>query len=320
MKRLGFALAVSLILGATALAQAPAGKDLLWAFPVASAVVNKPPLPVAEGPQQIQGSAKSYTQKDLDSTFAAVDWFPDQHLPMPKIVRDGTANGGFACASCHLANGRGHPESGDLAGQTEAYILKTMAEFKAGIRNEPTRMTTIAKTTSDEDTKEAAKWFASLKDGPEPWTKVIETKTVPHTYIGPGRMRFIDPDNKGEEPIGQRIITLPQDVPRVRARDPRIGFNAYVPVGSLARGKALVEGGGAGKTVQCAICHGEGLKGLGNVPAIAGRHPIYVARQLYDVQTGARNGPDAQMMKRVVAKLSDADIVAVSAYVASLPR
>ena len=180
--------------------------------------------------------------------------------------------------------------------------------------------TVIAKTTPDEDTKEAAAWFATLKGGGDAWTKVVEAKTVPHTYIGPGRMRFIDPDNKGVEPIGQRIITLPDDVLRVRARDPRIGFTAYVPPGSLARGKALVEGGGAGKTVQCSICHGEGLKGLGNVPPIAGRHPIYVARQLYDVQTSARNGPDAQMMKRVVAKLSDADIVAVSAYVASLPR
>jgi cytochrome c553 len=129
-------------------------------------------------------------------------------------------------------------------------------------------------------------------------------------------MRFASPEG-GTEPIGNRIITLPENQELARLRDPRSGFVAYVPPGSLARGRALVEGGG-GKTVACVICHGEGMKGLANVPRLAGLHPIYVARQLHLFKDGNRAGPDAPLMKRPVAQLTDADILNISAYVASL--
>ena len=131
-------------------------------------------------------------------------------------------------------------------------------------------------------------------------------------------MRFVDPDG-GSEPIGQRIISVPEDVVQMRARNPASGFIAYVPPGSVAKGKALAEGLG-GKSPACATCHGAGFKGLGNVPRLAGAHPIYLVRQLYDFQTGVRNGPDAQQMKAVVAKLDEADIVALGAYLGSLSR
>ena len=50
------------------------------------------------------------------------------------------------------------------------------------------------------------------------------------------------------EPIGQRIISVPEDQARARMRDPNSGFISYVPPGSLARGKTIVETGG-GKTI-----------------------------------------------------------------------
>src|SRR4029450_2490503 len=111
-----------------------------------------------------------------------------------------------------------------------------------------------------------------------------------------GRMRFVDPKATGMEPIGNRIITLPEDQTRARLRDPKSGFVAYVPPGSLAKGKKFVETGNGGRGVQCAICHGEGMKGLANVPRIAGLHPIYIARQLHLFKEGDRNGPDAALM------------------------
>ena len=37
-------------------------------------------------------------------------------------------------------------------------------------------------------------------------------------------------------------------------RDARAGFIAYVPVGSIKKGEALVTTG-AGKTTQCGVCH-----------------------------------------------------------------
>ena len=142
---------------------------------------------------------------------------------------------------------------------------------------------------------------------------------VPKTFVGQGRMRFVQPGGE-MEPIGNRIITVPVDQTRARLRDPHpgAGFIAYVPVGSVARGKALVETGGSGKTIACSICHGDALKGLGDVPRLAGLHPIYIARQLYLFKDGTRNGVDAQLMKKPAAKLTDDDVLAISAYLGSL--
>ena len=76
--------------------------------------------------------------------------------------------------------------------------------------------------------------------------------------------------------------------------------------------------GGNGRTVACVVCHGPDLRGLGPVPAIAGRSPSYVARQLYDLQTGARNGAWSDLMDAAVANLTVEDIVNIAAYTASL--
>jgi cytochrome c553 len=99
-------------------------------------------------------------------------------------------------------------------------------------------------------------------------------------------------------------------------RDPRTGFVAYVPNGSIAKGEALVTMG-AGKTVACATCHGATLQGLGDVPALAGRHPNYIVRQLWNMQNGDRAGASAALMRPVVEKLSNDDMLAIAAYVAS---
>ena len=104
----------------------------------------------------------------------------------------------------------------------------------------------------------------------------------------------------------------------MRLRDPRSGFVAYVPTGSLTKGQALVDTGASGKTIACSICHGDGMKGLANVPRIAGLHPIYIARQLYLFKDGSRGGPDAPLMNKPVARLTDEDILNIAAYLGSL--
>ena len=118
------------------------------------------------------------------------------------------------------------------------------------------------------------------------------------------------------EPLGNRIIELPQDVARATSRDPKSGFVAYVPPGSLFKGEALVKNGAGGKTIQCAICHGDKLEGLGDVPRIAGLHPAYVARQLYAFQTGTNHSVSSALMKKVVVNLTADDILAIAAYAA----
>src|SRR5437773_11404688 len=133
-----------------------------------------------------------------------------------------------------------------------------------------------------------------------------------------GRHRVLHPVG-GTEPIGRRILEIPEYPYRTEIRDPHSGFIAYVPPGSIARGEALVKGGGSGKAVPCAQCHGEGLKGKGEVPRLAGLQPLYVARQLFNMRHGSSAGEAAAVMKPVVVNLSEDDIIAISSYVGSLP-
>lgn len=289
---------------------APA-RDPAWAFPVKNGDLTPEP----EGPKQIPGSSKTYTTKEIDDLLNAVDWFPTDHPPAPAIVLKGHGDA-LACGVCHLMNGAGHPESASLAGLNAEYIRRQMADFKSGVRSEPNRMNKIAQALSDEEINQAADWFAKLPPVAG-WTKVTESSTVAKTFVGGGRMRFALPAG-GTEPIGSRIITLPQDTGRAIKRDIHSGFIAHVPPGSVKRGEMLVKTGAAGRTVACTTCHGDMLQGLGSVPRIAGLHPIYIARQIYSFKTGDRHGLESALMKKPVEKLTDADIIAISAYVGGL--
>jgi len=304
------AFAAVLSLAAQQPPQPAPGREPAWAFP---AINGAAPAEEAT-PKNLPGSSKSFTPAQIDDLSNPPDWFPDEHPPAPSIIQKGHG-GALACGACHLMSGEGHPESAGMTGFTAEYIVRQMADFKSGVRKDAARMNAIAKDLSDEEVRQAAEWFAKLK--PAVWTKVTEAAMVPKTFVGQGRMRFVQPGGE-TEPIGNRIITVPADQTKARYRDPHSGFVAYVPVGSVAKGKALAETGGSGKTIACSICHGDGLKGLGNVPRLAGLHPIYIARQLYLFKDGTRNGGDAQLMKKPVAKLTDEDILAVSAYLGSL--
>src|SRR2546430_6467659 len=222
-----------------------------------------------------------------------------------------------ACGSCHLMSGQGHPESADLAGMPPEYIIRQMTYFKSGARSKETRMGPSARASSEEEVRGGAAYFAAIT--PAPFVKVIEAATPPKTYASAdARHRRIHPDG-GTEPIGRRIIQIPEDPMRTTIRDPHSGFIAYVPPGSIARGAALAKAGDAGRTIQCALCHGDALTGLGEVPRIAGLQPVYIARQLLMMQNGTSAGANAALMKKVVVNLSEDDIIALSAYLGSLP-
>ena len=124
-------------------------------------------------------------------------------------------------------------------------------------------------------------------------------------------MRFADAGGE-TEPLGNRIIVLPEDAERAASRDARSGFINYVPVGSIKRGETLVTTGEGGKTLPCSICHG-----LGDVPPLAGRDGTYLIRQLTDIKSGNRIGPSVALMEQVVKNLSGDEMVAIAAYLAS---
>jgi cytochrome c553 len=286
-----------------------------WAYNIPDKV--QPAATPLTGTIRVTGSAKEFDAAQVRSTTSPPDWFPDEHPAAPQIVKGPNAPPGAVCGTCHLMSGQGHPESADIAGMPAEYIVRQMQYFKSGARKDNERMTPIAKNVSDEDVRQAAEYFAAIK--PISWVKVIETATPPKTYVSSdARHRVPDPTG-GTEPIGHRIIETPVDPMQTSIRNPHSAFIAYVPPGSIAKGEALVKTGSSGKTIQCAICHGDDLRGLGEVPRLAGLQPVYIARQLICMQNGTSAGTAAALMKKVVSNLTEDDVISISAYLGSLP-
>jgi cytochrome c553 len=303
-----------------------------WAYGFSSPAAATPPAatpaaapaPAAPAPdvapRQIPGSTISFTLAQIRDGFGPADWFPGDHPAMPEIVAHGKRPDVRACSLCHYPNGKGRPENAGVSGLPVSYFIQTMADFKSEARKsaDPRKSNTnlmiaYAKAMTADEVKAAAEYFAAMPW--TPWIKVVEAATVPKTRIAGGM--FLRLDGGDTEPIGDRIIEVPDDTERTETlRDPRSGFTAYVPPGSIKKGEALVTTGG-GKTTRCAVCHGADLKGLGPVPGIAGRSPSYTVRQLFDTQRGTRKGTWADLMKPVVANLTSDDMVAIAAFTAS---
>lgn len=283
--------------------------DISWAFPAP----DKALPPGFDGAilKQVPGSKETYTEEKIDP-FNPPDWFPKEHPAEPAVVRHGDGKTVQACSYCHLSNGMGHPQSANLTGQSVEYLMRQLVDFKSGARTAPP-MDGFAKALTEEEAKQASEWFAALK--PSVWVKVVETGSAPKTFVLNTRLRLPWPTNE-MEPLGHRIIEVPQDSSRVESYDPHSGFVAYVPVGSIAKGEELATTG-AGKTIACVTCHGDDLRGTGEVPRIAGSSAIYIFRQLYNMQNLTRRGSAAGLMKPVVKGLTIDDMISIAAYVAS---
>jgi cytochrome c553 len=290
-----------------------------WPYPKG---VHESPQPDDGRLFHIPGSTKSYTDTQINRSTSTVDWFPELHPAPPAPVISGKKGAYNACGQCHLIDGRGKPDTADLQGLPVAYFLQQLADMKDDQRHASIAqasladMIPVAKALDTADAKLAADYFHSVPPGKS--TRVIETDTVHVTHPGPHNVQVVDATG-AKEPIGTRIIEVPEDVQRTFLRDATSGFVAYVPTGSIKRGELLAKTGGAGKTLPCTSCHGDALKGNeDNFPPLAGRSPTATARQLYDFKSNTRAGRNAIAMKPVVAHLTDQDIVDLTAYIASL--
>jgi cytochrome c553 len=269
----------------------------------------------------VPNSTASYTWTQLQDFFIAPIWHPDDHPPLPDIVANGRKPDVFACGFCHRADGPGGPENADLAGLPKSYIIRQVADFKTGARATsvpgrlpPSLMISLSKQITNAEVETAAAYFSALQ--PRKRVKVVESDTVPKSYIA--GLFWAAKESDEREPLGNRILEVPDDLIQYESHDSRATFTAYVPIGSIAKGEALVTRGGPGKTFQCATCHGADLRGLGPLPSIAGRSPSYMFRQLYDFGSGARTGEWSPLMVQVVNKLDQDDMLAIVAYLASL--
>jgi cytochrome c553 len=307
-----------------------------WAYAIAP-----PPPPVAPGApapvnpavadtslKSLPGTTKQFTRAQIGGRGGPpADWYPEDHPPMPSIVAQGRTGdpNARACSLCHYPNGKGRPENASVSGLPVSYFMQQLNDFRGDLRKsaEPRKansnvMILIAKSLTPEEMKQAAEYFGAIKW--TPWIRVVESNTVPKMRSAGGIWVPLEGAEAGKEPIGMRIIETPENQEGTEIlRNPRSGFVAYVPVGSLKKGEALVKTGGNGKTIECGACHGADLLGAGPVPGIAGRSPSYLARELYDMQAGTRNGEWTQLMKPVVAKLTSEDLVNIVAYVSSRP-
>jgi len=320
------------VLGAQYAQPTPAGQPA-WAYAIPIPPPTPPagtpaPTPAAADPtiRSLPGSDKTFTRAQISDPFGPADWFPNDHPAMPEVVAKGRRPDVRACGLCHMPNGKGRPENASVSGLPVSYFIQQMNDFKNDLRkgSEPRKANTnvmiaIAKAMTEDEIKQSAEYFAQIK-----WTnryiRVVEANTVPKTRVQGGVHLKLEGAQAGTEPIGQRIVESPEHDEHFEIlRDPRDGFVAYVPVGSIKRGETLVKTGGNGKTVACGVCHGADLQGLGPVPAIAGRSPSYIVRQMWDMKEGARKGIWTELMKPVVEKLTNEDLINIAAYTASRP-
>ena len=319
------------ILGASMMAQeqaAPAPAAPIppglpdWAY-TPPPPVGSPPAPSAlpaddNAVVSIPGTTKTFTRGQLRAQKETMDWYPeDRHGTIPDIARFGK-QGVRQCTLCHLPDGSGRPENAPISAYHPTYFVQQMQDFRDGLRKsaDPRKANTnvmigFAKATTREEDMAAAQYFAQQ---PYPRRiKVVESKTAPKVRLQ-GGMHMAVPANEGGGmvpiPPGE-IVEIPDDNLRAEARDTRMSWTAYVSPGTLSRGKQVAS------KYQCATCHGANLEGIGPVPALAGRSPSYTMRQLFDMKTGARRGPWAELMKPILASMSVQDMTAVSAFAAS---
>jgi len=276
------------------------------------------PAPEDGVKRELPGAAYKFSRSEAYFDYGPADWYPGDHPRMPDIVAKGKQSAGIrACALCHFPNGQGKMENGGVAGLPAAYILRQLREFKNGTRrsSDPRKANTnemaqIARLLTDDEANAAANYFASTKW--RPWVKVVEAALAPAVRSTTNGL-FLPIAEGAPIPLGDRIIEVPENPERTDLmRDPRSGFIAYVPVGSISKGEALATTGDKNK--QCGLCHGPDLKGTGSVPGIAGRTASYLMRQLWDMKQGARK---SQTMTPLVAKLDIEDMIDLVAYIAS---
>ena len=294
-----------------------------WAYTPPPPAGSPPPpsaLPADDNAVvRISGTDKAFTRSQLRAAKETMDWYPeDRHGTAPNIVRFGK-EGVRQCSLCHLPDGSGRPENAPVSSLHPAYFMQQMQDFRDGLRKsaDPRKANTntmigFTKATTREEDQAAAEFF-----GQQPYPrrmKVVESKTAPKVRLQ-GGMHMAIPSSEGgsTEPLqADEIVEVPDDNLRAEARDTRMGWTAYVPPGTLNKGKTVAAAN------RCAVCHGANLEGLGPVPPLAGRSPSYTMRQLFDMKNGTRRGPWAELMKPVLARMSVQDMMNVSAYAASL--
>ena len=322
-----FFLATALVAFLACMPSAPANAEdspavPAWVFPLNP---DSPAHPTFDDikPLHVPNSAVSYTEARLNDFFNVPDWRPTSHSTMPPIVASGRRPDVYACGFCHTAGGQGRPENASLAGLPAAYIMTQVLDFKSGARKSAfsgsyrpaDRMIHSVSYATNEELSAAADYFAAQSLHPR--VLVTERTRVPRSHVV--GWVYAAQRKGGTEPLGQRLLEFAPDPVRHEHRDDAMRYVAYVPRGSINRGKRIAQAGMDSPANACTACHGPQLKGAGVIPPIAGRSPTYILRQLLAFQTGARSGATGLPMRAVTKNLVIGNMIDAAAFAASLP-
>lgn len=252
----------------------------------------------------VPGSRVTADAAVLHDRAKAVNWFPNDQPPPPARVLKAPA-GQFACAYCHMPNGVGHPQNISISGLPVDYVVAQFAAFRSGQRKAAQAgyipngsMTRVAGQVPDAELLDLARYYSRL-----PYRSLIrvrEAALAPKvTASGLVWVRAPGP----AEPIAGRIVELMDDPDDSIRHNPRGRTTAFVPPGSIARGRRIAA------DLGCMACHTQMLGGWG-----PGRSHSYIVRQLLAIRNRARTDPGAETMQPIADQLSLDDMVAVAAW------
>ena len=159
----------------------------------------------------LPGSKFQFTMAQIRSTTDPVDWFPDEHPPVPEIVTHGRPPVVRPCYACHTLNGKGKPENAPIAGLPKDYLIRQLQEFKSGVRDtadphKPKDMRGLAQGMTADDMEQAAAYFSAMPW--TPWIRVVEADVIPkvrrrRTSLSP-RRRWNDGADRSPHRRGER--------------------------------------------------------------------------------------------------------------------
>lgn len=293
-----------------------------WAFPTTSKEAVVLPAPYdSVTPIHLKGSLRTFTLSQTRNQNTPPDWYPGLHPRMPESVARGRVGSLSACGYCHLPDGQGRSENATLAGLPAEYIIRQLDDMKSNARTTAmagwapfNNMHRVADSVTATEARAAAEYFARVPARRH--FAVVERAQIPAVY----QVAFVYAVKKagGTEPIDGRLIEIADDLERHELRDPKATYTAFVPPGSIASGKRIATAKEKVPLRACASCHGPSLLGVGPIPAIAGRSPSYLFRQLLAFRNGARVTATSAPMQAVAASLDINQMVAVAAYAGSL--
>lgn len=304
-----------------ATAPTPPPPALAWAYPVAPPDTAELDMP--SGRYVTPDGKHTLTAAQVDKlTPAEKDWFPQNHPIPPAVVLAPGKDQAIPCAECHTVNGQGMAGVPDIAALPASYLLEQLAAFRSGARRSAMPhylgtgvMTATARAWSDSDLQAAVTYYASLpRHAP---TRVVVTDASPPMRMERWGWTYLDPAGGPKHPLNGSVAESPESLTKLFLGDLSNRQLVYVSHATLTLGDALIRSGG-GNGQPCTVCHGASLRGTAVAPPLAGRDPGYLARQLWDIRSGARTGGNVKLMQGPARGLSAGDITALAGYLASL--